>query len=156
MHPSWLLLWSGTVSVGFTGTIGNARASTLNSASDAARETRTDKTSAYFGTINATALANGRSEETAQAVRAGIAYDRHLNSRLFLKAFNDWEHDPFQSLDLRFVIGGGAGGHLIEIIPPSARPLPWTPPSPLGKRVQAQAELCDSDRAEPSKVQQSE
>src|SRR5215469_3652412 len=113
-HPSLLQLWSGAVNIGFAGAIGNARTSTLTSSIDAARVTRTDKTSIYFKTINSTALTDGRSQETAQAVRAGIAYDHNVGSRFFLTAFNDWEHDRFQSLDLRFVIGGGAGYHLIK------------------------------------------
>jgi putative salt-induced outer membrane protein YdiY len=113
-HPGWLELWSGTVSLGFAGAIGNAMTSTLTSSLDAERATRTDRTSIYFKTINATALVDGQSKETAQAVRAGIAYNHNIGSKVFLNGFNDWEHDQFQNLDLRFVIGGGAGYHLIK------------------------------------------
>jgi putative salt-induced outer membrane protein YdiY len=113
-RPGWLELWSGTMSIGFAGAIGNARTSTLTSSFDAARVTRSDKASIYFKTINATALIDGRKKETAQAVRAGIAYDYNLSSEIFLNGFNDWEHDQFENLDLRFVIGGGAGYHLIN------------------------------------------
>lgn len=114
LRPGLLDLWSGSVNFGFAGTIGNARTSTLTGAFDAARITRTDKISVYFKTIKATALVDGRSAETAQAIRAGISYDHNLGSRAFLNLFNDWEHDRFQSLDLRFVAGGGVGYHLLK------------------------------------------
>ena len=81
---------------------------------NAVRVTTTDKTSIYFKTINATALVNGQSADTAQAVRAGVAYDHNVSSRLFVNMFNDWEYDRFQNLDLRFVVGGGLGFHAVK------------------------------------------
>jgi len=47
---------------------------------------------------------------TAKAVRGGWAYDRNLAKKIFANAFNDYEYDKFQSLDLRVVIGGGVVG----------------------------------------------
>src|SRR3954452_14975893 len=67
LRPGLFDLWSGSVNFGFAGAIGNARTSTLTGSFDAARITRTDKTSVYFKTIKATALVDGRSAETAQA-----------------------------------------------------------------------------------------
>ncbi len=111
LRPGWLEVWSGNASIGFAGTIGNARTSTLATSFNAARTTHTDRASLYFKTINATAEVNGHNDDTAQAVRAGLAYDHNLGSKLFLNLFNDWEHDRFQNLDLRFVVGSGAGYH---------------------------------------------
>lgn len=71
--------------------------------------TKTDKTSLGFSLIKASALANGKNADTAQAVRGGIGYDRNVGARLFVNTFNDYEYDRFQNLDLRFVIGGGFG-----------------------------------------------
>jgi putative salt-induced outer membrane protein len=107
--PSWLDLWTGTGSLGFAGTQGNAETQTFTTAFSAARTTLADKTSVRFNAIRASAFANNESSQTADAVRGGIGYDRNVNSRLFVSSFNDYEYDRFQNLDLRFVLGGGMG-----------------------------------------------
>ena len=114
LRPGGGQLWAGTVSLGFAGTSGNARTLTFTTGVNAARVTNTDKTSLYFNTIKASALANGKNSDTAQAVRGGISYDHNLSPRLFMNGFNDWEYDRFQNLDLRFVLGGGAGFHAVK------------------------------------------
>lgn len=114
LHPGWAQLWAGTASVGLAGTGGNARTLTFTTSVNAARATNTDTTSLYFNTIKASALVNGKSADTAQAVRGGIAYDHNLRPRLFANVFNDYEYDKFQNLDLRFVIGGGLGFHAVK------------------------------------------
>jgi hypothetical protein len=47
--------------------------------------------------------------QTAKAVRGGWNYSHNLNKKVFANAFNDYEYDAFQALDLRVVLGGGAG-----------------------------------------------
>jgi putative salt-induced outer membrane protein YdiY len=111
LNPGWAQLWAGAATIGFAGTSGNAKTLTFTTGVTAARVTRNDKTSIYFNTIKASALVAGRSSETAEAIRGGLAYDRNLGPRIFLNVFNDWEYDKFQNLDLRFVAGGGAGYH---------------------------------------------
>lgn len=113
-RPGWGDLWTGAGSLGFAGASGNARTLTFTTGINAARVTRTDKTSLYFNTIKASALVNGKSADTAQAVRGGIGYDHNLTPRLFANVFNNWEYDRFQNLDLRFVAGGGLGFHAIK------------------------------------------
>jgi putative salt-induced outer membrane protein YdiY len=112
--PGWGNLWTGTASVGFAGTSGNARTLTFTTGINAARVTKTDKTSIYFSAIKASALANGKNADTAQAVRGGLGYDHNLTPRLFVNVFNDYEYDKFQNLDLRFVLGGGLGFHAVK------------------------------------------
>jgi small nuclear ribonucleoprotein (snRNP)-like protein len=114
LRPGWLDLWSGSGTIGFAGTAGNARTLTFSTGVNAARVTNHDKTSIYFNAIKASALVGGRSAETARAVRGGVAYDHNVSSRLFVNLFNDYEYDRFQNLDLRFVIGGGAGFHALK------------------------------------------
>ena len=114
LSPGLLQLWSGGGSVGWAGTEGNAQTLTFTTAFNAARVTNTDKISLYFNVIKASALINGQNASTAQAVRGGIGYNRNVNPRLFVNVFNDYEYDKFQSLDLRFVIGGGFGFHAIK------------------------------------------
>ena len=114
LHPGFLQLWSGNGSIGWAGTNGNAETLTFTTAFNAARLTNTDKTSIYFNLIKASALINGQNASTAQAVRGGISYDHNVSPRLFVTAFNDYEYDRFQNLDLRFVIGGGFGFHVAK------------------------------------------
>ncbi len=114
LKPGWGDLWAGAVTVGFAGTSGNAKTLTFTTGVNAARVTNTDKTSVYFNAIRASALVNGKNADTAQAVRGGLGYDRNLRPRLFVNAFNDWEYDKFQNLDLRFVLGGGLGFHVVK------------------------------------------
>jgi putative salt-induced outer membrane protein YdiY len=64
--------------------------------------------------IKASARINDKSQDTAEAIRGGISYGHNVNSRLFISAFNDYEYDRFQNLDLRFVIGGGFGLHALK------------------------------------------
>lgn len=114
LHPGWGDLWTGTGTVGFAGTSGNAKTLTFTTGVDAARLTNTDKTSVYFNIIKASALINGQSASTAQAVRGGLAYDHDVSPRLFVNVFNDYEYDRFQDLDLRIVLGGGFGFHAVK------------------------------------------
>lgn len=57
---------------------------------------------------------NGRKAGTAQALQGGLGYDHNISARLFVNAFNDYEYDRFQNLDLRFVLGGGLGFHAFK------------------------------------------
>jgi hypothetical protein len=111
LHPGFFQLWTGTGTVGFAGTAGNAKTQTFTTGINADRATNTDKTSLYFSLIKASARIDNKNKNTAEAVRGGISYGHNVNARLFLSVFNDYEHDRFQDLDLRFVIGGGAGFH---------------------------------------------
>ena len=114
LSPGLLQLWSGGGSLGWAGTEGNAQTLTFTTAFNAARVTNTDKISLYFNVIKASALINGQNASTAQAVRGGIGYNRNVNPRLFVNVFNDYEYDKFQSLDLRYVLGGGFGFHAVK------------------------------------------
>jgi hypothetical protein len=114
LKPGWGELWAGAATVGLAGSAGNAKTLTFTTGVNAARVTRTDKTSVYFNIIKASATANGKSSDTAQAIRGGLGYDHNVSSRLFVNTFNDWEYDKFQNLDLRFVIGGGFGLHAVK------------------------------------------
>jgi putative salt-induced outer membrane protein YdiY len=111
LEPGWLQLWAGSAAVGWAGTNGNAKTLTFTTAVNAARVTNTGKTSLHFNLIKASALVNGKSASTAQAVRGGLGHNRNVGPRLFVNVFNDYEYDRFQNLDLRFVLGGGFGFH---------------------------------------------
>jgi hypothetical protein len=114
LNPGLRELWSGSGSLGWAGTNGNAKTLTFTTAFNVARLTNTDKTSIYFNLIKASALIDGVTASTAQAVRGGIGYDHNVSPSLFVNVFNDYEYDRFQNLDLRFVLGGGFGFHAIK------------------------------------------
>jgi len=113
-HPGLLQLWSGAFDLGLAVARGNAHTSSFTNAFNATRATRKDKIAVHFTQIYAAARANGLNSTTANAVRGGWAYNRDVTPRLFLSTLNDYEHDAFQGLDLRFVAGGGVGLNAIK------------------------------------------
>lgn len=109
LRPGLLDLWTVTGSLNIAGAQGNAETLTITTPFVFARVSSTSKTTAYFNSIRSSATFDGNNEQTAEAVRGGWAYSRDLSKKIFLNAFNDYEYDKFQSLDLRTVFGGGAG-----------------------------------------------
>jgi len=109
LRPRLIDLWYGSFDIGLALARGNARTDTFATTLRAARETRADSLFLYFNQIRGSARIDNVSSSTARAVRGGWKYNRNLTPRIFLTAFNDNEHDRFQNLDLRFVVGGGAG-----------------------------------------------
>ncbi len=108
-HPGILELWNGNVDIGLSLARGNARSDALATSFTAGRDTRTDKITLYFNQIYSTARANNLTSTIASALRGGWKYNRSVSPRMFLSGFNDYEHDRFQNLNIRFVAGGGAG-----------------------------------------------
>ena len=113
-NPGLLDLWTGYIDFGLSGARGNARSSTFTTAANAIRETRTDKTSAYFNQVYSSALVDGVQATTARAMRGGWSYNRNIKPRVIWNLFNDYEFDRFQNLDLRFVLGSGLGYSMIK------------------------------------------
>jgi putative salt-induced outer membrane protein YdiY len=108
-HPRFLELWTGQVDLGLALARGNARSATLTTGFTATRATRNDKVALYLNQIYATARVNNVTDTIASAVRSGWKYNRNFDGRLFVTGFNDYEHDRFQNLNLRFVAGAGLG-----------------------------------------------
>jgi putative salt-induced outer membrane protein YdiY len=111
LKPGIFDLWTVSGSINFAGTKGNASTSTFTTPISFARASNTSTTTAYFNSIKSSATINGAKAKTAQAIRGGWAYSRNIKGKFFANAFNDWEYDRFQSLDLRVVLGGGLGYH---------------------------------------------
>lgn len=111
LNPGVFDLWTVDGSLGLAGAQGNAETLTITTPINFARVSNTSTTTAYFNSIRSEATIDGVSEQTANAIRGGWSYNRNLTSKMFLNAFNDYEYDKFQSLDLRLVLGAGAGYH---------------------------------------------
>jgi putative salt-induced outer membrane protein YdiY len=109
LRPGLLDLWSVSGSLGISGTKGNAETSTFTTPFNFVRASNTSRTTAYFNSIRASAKLGATNTKTAQAVRGGWGYSRNLKKNVFANAFNDYEYDRFQSLDLRVVLGAGLG-----------------------------------------------
>ncbi|HEV2176047.1 MAG TPA: DUF481 domain-containing protein [Terriglobia bacterium] len=127
-HPHLLDFWSGNVVSGLALTRGNSDTSTFNLGMTAARTTEKDKISVYATSLytkskitgtcpipaGATVAPASCSVTTASAVRGGTRYDFNLTPRTFAFGQLDLEHDRFQQLDLRTVLGGGLGFHAVK------------------------------------------
>lgn len=107
-------LWTGAYDMGLALARGNSHTITLTNAFNASRTTRKDKITLAFSEIYGTATVNNVSSAVASAVRGGWTYNRDFTPRFFVSTLNTYEHDRFQSLDLRFVAGGGLGVNAIK------------------------------------------
>jgi len=106
--------WSGFVDTGLSLTRGNSQTLTYTLGAIADRTTERDKVSVYATSLFAKSTLAGVTLDTAKAARGGLRYDFILGKRAFAFAFTDLEYDRFQDLDLRNVLGGGLGYHVIK------------------------------------------
>lgn len=113
-NPGLLDLWSGAIDLGLSLTSGNSENLNFAFGGHAVRETKRDKTSLYFAEIYGRSGVAGVTETTANAIRGGGRYELFLSDRWNVFGFGDLEHDQFQQLDLRLVLGGGAGYYFIR------------------------------------------
>jgi len=114
LHPRLVDLWSGLLDTGLSLTRGNSQTLAFTLSGKAARVTKRNKFTAYATTIYATNDTTPPGGATADAKRGGVRDDYDLTPKLFVFAFTDFESDRFQHLDLRNVIGGGLGYHVIK------------------------------------------
>jgi len=113
-HPRIIDLWSGLLDTGLSETRGNSALLAFNLAGKAARVTTRDKISLYSNIIYATDNTAPPSRTTANSIQGGARYDFNLKPHLFVFAIADFAYDEFQHLDLRSVLGGGLGYHVIK------------------------------------------
>jgi putative salt-induced outer membrane protein len=113
-NPRLTDFWSGILDTGLSVTRGNSATLTYNLSAKAARVTTRDKISVYSTAVYATDATTPPSRTTAHAIRGGIRGDLNVDDRLFVFGFSDFEFDQFQHLDLRNVLGGGLGYHVIN------------------------------------------
>ena len=113
-HPRITDLWSGLLDTGLSETRGNSALLAFNLAGKAARVSKRNKISLYSNIIYATDNTTPPSRTTANSIQGGARYDFNLKPRLFVFAIADFAYDEFQHLDLRSVLGGGLGYHVIK------------------------------------------
>lgn len=104
--------WQGAFNAGWDLSRGNAETGTISTHGAATRLGPSDR----FGLFGTYLFSNvGRGSDavtTAKSVRGGTRYDHDLTRATFAFGFAEAEHDPPQLLEVRTVVGGGAGAHL--------------------------------------------
>ena len=113
-HPRLTDFWSGLLDTGLSETRGNSALTAFNLTAKAARVTNRNKLSLYATSVYATDNTTPPSRTTANSIQGGARFEYNLRPRLFVFAIADFAYDEFQRLDLRSVLGGGVGLHLIK------------------------------------------
>jgi hypothetical protein len=112
--PAGAVSWHSSLNADLATGRGNTETSTASTYGRVTRLGRRDKLG-LFGTYLFSAVGSGVNEATtARSTRGGARYDHDVVGSLYGFGFSDVEHDPLQLLDLRLVVGGGAGGHLLK------------------------------------------
>jgi putative salt-induced outer membrane protein YdiY len=106
--------WGGFLDSGLSLSRGNSDTTNFTVGATATRLTDKSKAGAFLNSLYSSSTTNGISLTTANAIHAGLRYDYNLSDKTFAFVFTDFDHDRFQQLDLRNVIGGGLGYHLIK------------------------------------------
>jgi putative salt-induced outer membrane protein YdiY len=113
-NPHLTDFWSGILDTGLSVTRGNSATLAYSLSAKAARVTTRDKISVFSTAVYASDDTTPPSRTTAHAIRGGIRGDFNVSDRVFVFGFTDFEYDQFQDLDLRNVLGGGLGYHVIK------------------------------------------
>jgi putative salt-induced outer membrane protein len=115
-HPSLLRRWDGGVDAGFELTRGNSKTRNFRFAFAAARKVSHQEMSAYAESLYSIDDVPGASPHvSANENRGGARFDHDFaSSRFFMFANTDFMTDALQDLNLRSVVGGGIGYHLLD------------------------------------------
>jgi putative salt-induced outer membrane protein len=106
--------WGGYIDSGLSLSRGNSDTTNFTLGANAVRATDNSKTTIFATSLYSKSEVLGVSTTTASAINAGLRYDRNLSDRMFAFAFTNFDHDRFQELDLRNVLGGGLGYHAVK------------------------------------------
>lgn len=107
--------WEGGLDAGFELTRGNSYTKNFRLAFNMVRKTSRDKLTAYAESIYSTDdLPTATPHVTANENKGGVRFDRDFTSHFFVFLNADFMSDGLQDLNLRSVLGGGAGYHLIK------------------------------------------
>jgi len=113
-NPHLTDFWSGILDTGLSVTRGNSATLAYNLSAKAARVTSRDKISVFSTAVYASDDTTPPNRTTAHAIRGGIRGDLNVSEKFFVFGFTDFEYDQLQDLDLRNVLGGGLGYHVIK------------------------------------------
>lgn len=107
-------LWRGSLGAGFSASSGNTDSVTYSLNGDIVRQTGVDKTNGYLQAVYARRESDGVTSRTSDLARGGGKYDRDLNERTFGFGALDLERNGLINLELRSVVAGGLGYHVVK------------------------------------------
>ena len=113
-HPRLLDYWSGLFDLGLSLTEGNSSTSALTIAGKASRVAPKNKFTLYYTQVYARDKNQSPAVTTANAIHGGVRDDFNLTEKLYAFGFTDFDEDALQHLDLRNVLGGGIGSHVLK------------------------------------------
>jgi putative salt-induced outer membrane protein len=113
-NPHLTDFWGGYMDVGLSTTRGNSDTLSFVLGARAVRKAPRDTISVYANSIFANNKTTGTTVTTANAINGGIRMDLNVTDKMFIFGLADFQHDVFQKLDLRNVLGGGVGYHVIK------------------------------------------
>jgi hypothetical protein len=113
-HPGLRDYWSGLFDLGLSLTEGNSSTAALTIAGKASRVVPKNKLTLYYTEVYSRDSNQSPALTTANAIHAGVRDEFNLKPRVYVFAFTDFDEDALQHLDLRNVIGGGLGYHVIN------------------------------------------
>jgi hypothetical protein len=113
-HPRLRDYWSGMFDLGLSLTEGNSSTAALTIAGKASRVVPKNKLTLYYTEVYSRDSNESPALTTANAIHAGVRDEFNLIPRVYAFAFTDFDEDALQHLDLRNVIGGGLGYHVIN------------------------------------------
>lgn len=113
-HPRLTDFWGGYLDTGLSLTRGNSQTLSFVLSGKAVRKSPRDTITVYANSIFANNGITGTTVTTANAINGGIRMDLNVSDKTFIYGLADFQHDEFQKLDLRNVLGGGFGYHIIK------------------------------------------
>ena len=113
-HPGLLDYWNGLFDLGLSLTEGNSSTSALTIAGKASRVVPKNKFTLYYTQVYARDNNQSPAVTTANAIHGGVRDDFNLTEKLYAFGFTDFDEDALQHLDLRNVLGGGIGTHVVK------------------------------------------
>lgn len=106
--------WSGTIDAGFSMTAGNSDTHSFTFGLRGVREMPDNKFTVYANALQVRNSTSGETKITAQSVWTGARYDVDINKKWFAFSSGDFEYNKPQKLNIRAVLGGGAGYHAVR------------------------------------------
>jgi len=113
-HPRLRDYWNGVFDLGLSLTEGNSSTAALTIAGKASRVVPKNKLTLYYTEVYSRDSNESPALTTANAIHAGVRDEFNLNPRVYAFVFTDFDEDALQHLDLRNVLGGGPGYHVIN------------------------------------------
>ncbi len=118
LRPGFAEGWAGGLNLGYAVTTGNSETKNLNVAFNAVRTGFHDKLTLYTNSVYAVndkvVAPQTGPQTTSNSTGGGARYDHDLSARTFAFVSGDFFSNSLQDLDLRSILGGGFGAHVIK------------------------------------------